>query len=66
LTLRTFTLRVEQQLSHELLPQPETTTGVAHPPQLLRENKPASAEVAAMSNAAVAITNPRTIIISLS
>lgn len=63
LVLRNLTLRTGAQLSQP--PQPETTTGAgaAQPPhEFPRENKPASAEVAASSNAAVAITNPRTII----
>lgn len=60
LTLRTFTLRVLQQELQELSPQPETTTGAAQP--LLRENKPASTDVAAMSSATAAKAIPRTII----
>lgn len=64
LTLRIFTFFVEQQELHP--PQLETTTGAAHPPQpLLRENRPASAELTAANNAKAAATKPRTIVISL-
>lgn len=63
LTRRTFTRR--PQPSSQLLQPPQLlTTGAAQPQPELRENKPASADVAARSSTAAAVTIPRTIFIS--
>lgn len=62
---RCLTLRYFTRGAQVLQPPQLETAGAPQPQLFFRENRPASTVVAAISNATVAITNPRTIIISL-